>query len=495
MKHSEVARRRLFIAVFFVINLLLSTYFIDLWNTPNPVSRALPVLAFSQDRTLQIDRYAGQVEDKSRVGDHFYSDKAPLPTLVVIPFYEALKEAGLDKIGEKASQRFPIYIWRTHGVADGRELSFDEVVPVLWLGGFLCGSVPFAMIVLLSFLNIRDRRPPLSPVVMVMTAFYGSLLFVFSGTYFNHLFAGLLLLLSYIFLKGRKFALSGLFAGLSFLSEYTVGLVFPLWAVLILVNEKRISKSLLFALGTLPSLVLIGVYNHVITGSPFVMLNAFHYAYGRELSHNYGFRSPSLNSLWGLSFSGSMGLFVFAPVLVLAAYYLLRLCMKKGYIRTLPSNYLAIFGVVFFFVIASFFTWWGGWSYGPRYLIVLAVLLIYEATELISRFPFRKVAYLALTAFGVAAAWVAKSTLVYMVPDRFLHSARYSNTFLDILLPEFLSGRFNPDNLLSLLFGVPPSAGVTLWPVLFVASMVFLKYWHAESAKVLGGVERKDSRG
>ncbi|MEJ2697432.1 MAG: hypothetical protein P8013_12370 [Candidatus Sulfobium sp.] len=314
---------------------------------------------------MQIDRYAEQVEDKSKVETHFYSDKAPLPTLVVIPFYEVLKALGLDRIGIKASQRFPIYIWRTHGVADGRELSFDKIVPVLWLGSFLCGSLPFALIVVLSFLRIRDRSLPLSPVVMVMMAFYGSLLLVFSGTYFNHIFAGFLLLLSYICLKDRKFALSGLFAGLSFLSEYTVGLVLPLWTLLILINEKRIKKSLLFVGGTLPAVVFIGIYNYLITGTPFVMVNAFHYAYGKELSHDYGFGSPSLTSLWGLSFSGSAGLFVFAPVLMMAGFYMLKLCRKKDYLTRLPTNYLFAFGLIFFVVIASFFTWCYFWLSPP----------------------------------------------------------------------------------------------------------------------------------
>ena len=313
---------------------------------------------------------------------------------------------------------------------------------------------------------------------MVLMALYGSLLFVFSGTYFNHLFAGLLLLLSYILLKEGRFPLSGLFAGLSFLSEYTVGLVFPLWAVLILINEKRIIKSIFFMAGALPSLVFIAIYNYMTTGKPFVMLNAFHTAFGRELSHNYGFRSPSLTSLWGLTFSGSMGLFVFAPVLIIAAFYLLKLCLKKSYIASLPVSYLAVFSLIFFLAIASFFTWWGGWSYGPRYLIVLAVLLIYEGIELISRFCFRRNWYLALTAYGVASAWIAKSTLVFMIPDSLLYSGQYSNTLFDILLPEFLSRRFNSNSLPTLIFGVPPFLSAILWLAIFVISLVSLSYWH-----------------
>jgi len=502
-KRSGERKGRLFLATFFVTNLLLSTYFIDLWNTPNTVSHALPVLSFSHDKTLQIDRYAGWGADMSKVGDHFYSDKAPLPTLAVIPFYEAIKAVGLGTVGEKAARRFPIYILQSRGFADWREFSHDESVPVLILGSFLCGSLPFTLIVVLSFLRIRDRRPPLSPVVMVFMAFYGSLLFVFSGTYFNHLFAGLLLLLSYIALKEERLALSGLFAGLSFLSEYTVGLVFPLWAVLILINEKRIIKSISFMAGALPSLVFIAMYNYMITGKPFVMLNAFHTAFGRELSHNYGFRSPTLTSLWGLSFSGAMGLFVFAPVLIIAAFYLLKLCLKKSYIARLPVDYLAVFSLIFFLVIASFFTWWGGWSYGPRYLIVLAVLLIYEGIELISRFCFRRSLYLALTAYGIASAWIAKSTLVFMIPDSLLYSGQYSNTLFDVLLPEFLSRRFNSNSLPTLIFGVPPFLSVILWLAIFIISLVSLSYWHtnllngkvvlaaasADGAKAIGQAE------
>ena len=233
MKPAKERNRERFIVVFFLANLLLSTYFIDLWNGPNPVSRALPVVTFSESETLQIDRYADRVEDKSKVGEHFYSDKAPLPTFAVIPFYEALKAVGIQKIGENACDRFPIYVWRPLGVEDGRQILFREIIPVLWLGSFLCGSLPFALIIVFSFLSVQRKRLPLSPVLLVMLAFYGSFLFVYSGTYFNHIFSGFLLLVGYIFLKGKRFLLSGLFVGLGFLSEYTVGLFVPLWAFLI----------------------------------------------------------------------------------------------------------------------------------------------------------------------------------------------------------------------------------------------------------------------
>ena len=107
---SQKNKWLIYMAIFFLVNILLSSYFIDIWPTPNCVSRALPVLAFSENRTLKIDKYAYLTIDKSRVGEHFYSDKAPLPTLLAIPIYEFIKLFGLDKVSNDAGRKYPVYI-------------------------------------------------------------------------------------------------------------------------------------------------------------------------------------------------------------------------------------------------------------------------------------------------------------------------------------------------------------------------------------------------
>src|SRR5262245_7050208 len=86
---------RVFMGAFFVANLLLSTWYLDIWTTPNPVSRALAVLTLWEDGTYRIDQFADRTIDKSRVGEHFYTDKAPLPTLLAVPLYGLLRTAGM----------------------------------------------------------------------------------------------------------------------------------------------------------------------------------------------------------------------------------------------------------------------------------------------------------------------------------------------------------------------------------------------------------------
>src|SRR4051812_19230964 len=84
---ADRRKKKVFLISFLAANLLLSAFYTDTWCTPNAVSRALPVLTWLQDGTLQIDKYADRTGDKSRVGPHFYSDKAPFPTLASIPIY------------------------------------------------------------------------------------------------------------------------------------------------------------------------------------------------------------------------------------------------------------------------------------------------------------------------------------------------------------------------------------------------------------------------
>jgi len=517
----------IYLAIFFLVNILLSSYFLDIWPTPNCVSRALPVLTFSEDKTLKIDKYADLSIDKSKVGSHFYSDKAPLPTLCMIPLYELIKLCGHDKVSNDTARKYPIYFAYRIGILYSGDYRFPELIPISIMGGLLFGSLPFVLIVLMSFIALHKMKPSISPVLMAMLAWYGSFIFVFSGTFFNHVFAGFLLLLSFILLKKTNYFLSGLALGFGFLTEYTVIVASPFWFICIWMKEKKFRDSLIFALGTFPSILFIALYNWLITGSPWKMLNAYHVTF-QELQHHYGFSLPSLKAIWGLSFSGWMGLFNFAPVLYCIAFYIiltLIACIKSqsklwkqipqqavGYYTlrfaglfnlpiplrnafgigvsliknkkfTLPPETICLagFGIVFFLLISSFFTWWGGWSYGPRYLIVLAVLLLYEGMLRISRNKINRFLFTATALFGIAGAWLAKATVVYMVP--FPAYEGFFNPYLHVLLPDLFAGRVNANNALTAFFNIDPQIGVYGWLLLYCISLCGLsllyKKWFA----------------
>ncbi|MBN1364350.1 MAG: hypothetical protein JW976_06050 [Syntrophaceae bacterium] len=477
----------IYVVIFFLINVLLASYFVDIWPTPNCVSRALPVLAFSEDRTLKIDKYADWTIDKSKVGEHFYSDKAPLPTLCMILLYELIRWFDLDEVSENTGKKYPVYIAYRLGVYDWRDHMIPELIPILMVGGLVFGSLPFALIVVISFTALNKIKTPLSPVLLAMLAWYGSFVFVFSGTFFNHVFAGFLLLLSFCLLKKNNNFFSGFTLGLGFLSEYTVILAAPLWFLCVLMKEKKIFPPFIFASGILPSIFFIAIYNWFITGNPWTMLNAYHAAGPlQNLHHNYGFSLPSLKAIWGLSFSGWNGLFNFAPMLYCIAFCIILLLIKrKKLLIPLETKCLALFGIIFILVMSSFFTWWGGWSYGPRYLIVLAVLLLYEGMLIISQDKINKLLFAATVFFGFAGAWIAKATLVYMVP--FPEYEGFFNPFLHVLLPDLFAGRFNANNVLTAFFDISPKVGVSCWLVLYVISLVGLymlhKKWFVECRK------------
>jgi hypothetical protein len=171
---------KLFLAGFFILNLFLSSYFIDAWITPNSTSRAIPVITLYEDNTLIIDKYQSHTTDKAFINEHYYSDKAPLSTILVYPFYAAYKSISTTPDNEDNINRHPIYIWDTKGIKDGRVFLFPKLNAPLVIGGFLCGSLPFAALVTYIFICIYKRQTQTSPVFLAMLSAYGTFLFALS---------------------------------------------------------------------------------------------------------------------------------------------------------------------------------------------------------------------------------------------------------------------------------------------------------------------------
>jgi hypothetical protein len=435
-------------------------------------------MTLCEDGTLKIDRHAGRTGDKSRVGTDYYSDKPPLPAFLMVPFYQLMRLCGIDRIDERTWSRYPMRIFAGRPDLDARKLQFAEIVPLLLAGSLLCGSLPFAIIVTVTLARVRDAPLPISASTLVLMAFYGSYLFVYSGTYFGHLLAGMFLLLGYLSLKRGWWMASGALVGAAFLCDYPVALAIPVWSLLLYAEARSLRNVAAFLAGTLPAVVSILVYNHALTGNPLRTLTAHHDAqvFGSSLARSYGFSLSNLGveSLWGLSFSPYMGIFVFAPVLLVVLIEMLRHAREKGWTPSgWSASYVVALAAVYLVVMASFFTWWGGWAYGPRYLIPVACLSIHEGVVFLSRRRFSRVLFATATGVGLISAWLAKSTLLYMIPDNttptsFAPAPVYPVTAY--LVPELLAGRLNGGTLPTIALGVHPGLAVAVWPVLFAAA-------------------------
>ena len=434
--------------LFFVLNLVICLFYIDTWQNGNTTSRILPIISYFESGTFQIDKYQELTIDKSFINNHYYSDKAPLPTFIVLPVFGLLKSIGLIRSVNGS-------LMGTHVYA---------------LGTVLCSIIPFVLILFLTFKKIYNNKA-FSPVLLSMLPFYGSFIFIFSGTFFNHVLSALFLLLAYIYVKEKKYVIAGVFAGCAFLCEYIIAAVIFVWAIQILWNERNIKSVVKFSVGVLPAVIVILIYNYIFTGSAFTMLYKFHYQ--QDLHTNYGFSHPSTESLWGLVFSDYRGLLFYTPFLILVLIYVIKKATKlngKEIGTLLISNYLFIPSVVTLLLTASYFGWWGGWTYGPRLLLFIVVILVYVGIIFLSIQCFSKPLFWLFILFGLITTFIDKATLLYSLPSETKHP------FTEMIIPTFFSGNMNPNNFLSVVLGVNPAVSFIVWCLLFVGAVLILHF-------------------
>ncbi len=436
-----------FIILFVVLNFFLSVFYLDTWQNGNTTARAIAVVAFAETHSLQIDKRQEESVDKIFINGHYYCGKAPLPLFIVIPFFEIV---NLFHIAPENLEH-AAYI----------------------TGDILCGSIPFTLIILFSFLFIRKiNTSTVSPVLLSMLPFYASFIFIYTGTFYGHMVAALFLLLSYITLRFQKnYFWSGVFCGLAFASEFPIAIIFLIWAMQIYLSERSFKPAIKFALGILPSLIFIGVYNYFLSGNIFNL--PYKYDVVEENRINYGFSFPKADAMWGLSFSPYRGIFLYAPFLILIFYEMIKLYLQKPLreiFSTFVSNYLIVAVIIIFLFISSYFEWSGGWCYGPRQLFIIAVLLCFEGVTIFSTQKFFKPMFWLLIAFGLISTFMAKSTIVYSVPSDI------NNPFTGQVIPNFIKNNFNPNNILTMVFNISPKVANYIWLICFLFSIIALTF-------------------
>lgn len=116
-----------------------------------------------------------------------------------------------------------------------------------------------------------------------------------------------------------------------------------------------------------------------------------------------GFRGTPVDGILGLLASPSRGLFIYMPWTIVALWGATRLCRENlgGWGRHLFVGVAALF-----LLYALLERWWGGWSFGPRYL---TDLLPFFAFFLVPVWPCIRTRAWLRAAFGLAVAlalWV-----------------------------------------------------------------------------------------
>lgn len=429
--------------LFFLCTLLLCSWHLDRGLNANTVSRAAMVAAVVEHGTLRIDAYHELTGDKALIDGHYYSDKAPLPALLMIPVYAPLVALGVLGPGE-------------HGLMTDK---------LLMLGGFLCGSVPLALIITLCWLRIRSNATAFSPALLAALPFLGSFLFVYSGSFNAHLLGALFLLLAFIALERERHFVAGALCGCAVLCEYPL-VLFPLaWVVWIFFTaaDRRAAfqRVLRFALGGLPLLVLMLAYNVLLTGDP-LSVGYQHEANYTFMHDSFGMAHPTLASMWGLTFSPYRGLFVYMPVMLLVVLALVLALRTRGF-RTNAEILTPC--LLSFLLIASYGMWWGGWAIGPRHLSAAAVLLAYRGLSLVAEHRWMRWPFAALNVVGVGIAFIAKNTVWYSFPTE------VKRPIEGILIPKLRDGAWT-DMQMPVSFGMSPQSSTLAF--VFVTLLVLV---------------------
>ena len=347
-------------------------------NNANPYSRYATLMAFAEDHDFAVDAYRNTTCDWAHTPDgRYYSNKAPGPTLLALPFYlpmDAIVVAQAKDRKERDARRL-----------EARSALLDYLAVGLQ-------AIPFALLVMFAA-NVLAARGVSRPAIELcaLAMLFGNTASLLMNMYYGHGMAALLTLGLAFALLGRHLVLAGLLFGLNVLSDYGSALFLPILVAMVLVPSGRDWKTGLarlsrFALGGLGPLLVFAAYHAYCFGGPLTLPNKYQNpvfvdAGGHAL---WGVLSylPNPHIVYALLFGPRRGLLVTQPwVLLLIGLLILWAWRRRAWTAqrlaaariVLP---LALGGLFVLFVMnASFGGWHGGVCPGPRYLSAVLPLL------------------------------------------------------------------------------------------------------------------------
>lgn len=476
--HSITLRTRYALLIFAI---LLTTYVYILpkqnWNSR---SRIALTRAIVEEGVFHIDSFHEGTGDKAFFNGHYYTDKSIGPSMVAVPVYFLYRLVA----------SVPLFDF----------LAQYQVVNVL--ATWFSTSIPSALLGVALFLFVSEFATKLSYAVLV-SLLYGlaTSALPFSTVVFQHqLSAAGLFIAFYILWKiacdgadSRWFWIVGILAGLTIISDYWSAVLICLIILWSVFKTREIKTLIPIALGALPFVLILLIYNGLSFGNPLTLgyaLTEWDAVQGQGL---FGVKLPTLDGLWGITFSPFRGLFFVSPVLLLGFHGFYIMWKKKFDLSVL---FLCLVLVIATFLFnASAVMWWAGYSIGPRYMLsvvpFLAVPMIFSLNRLMPT-TWSRIFVISLIVLSCANVWIQTLSTDQLVPDtvdsnvdpsmepsewilqQYEQGNILDNPLFEWSIPKLIEGDIT-NTLGSFLFGTENLA-TTLIPLFLIWGMILLSF-------------------
>lgn len=409
--------------------------------TWSPVSRFDLTRSVVEHGRLNIDLYADSTGDRAKVGEHWYSDKAPLLALLAVPAYQV--HHWIDRARGKAPAYEAVGTDTRPAARLRVNRSYQRALYVCSISTAAVAGVALGLLLLELLLRRMAPAAALAGSALVVLALPT---FPYSTSFYGHVGAAALLTGGFALLDaGRedsaehplslaRAAAAGACLAASIGCEYLAAV--PSLGVVALVAlrcPRGVWPRLLggMAIGALGPALVIGAYHWACfdapwrTGYSYIDNPRFAAGHAQGL---LGIQLPRGEALWGLSFGRLRGLFYVSPVALPLAAGLFASAREKD----ATSIAAALAFVALLLVNASYYMWWGGAAAGPRHLIpVLGLLALGLPWLWQRRWPRRITVVLAVIS---ALNMLAIAAVGLEAPER-------GDVLFDFVYPRLLEGR------------------------------------------------------
>jgi hypothetical protein len=322
----------------------------------SPASRYALTRAIVERQSFEITHYAESTGDRARVGDRFFTEKAPLPSLLAVPAY------ALFYAVSKVRGHFPAF--RAEGT-EQRPAQRVSVSPAYRNGLYACSlstsGFAAATLVWALFRLLRRRVGETAALMGAVSTALATPLFPYATSFFGHTIAAAFLLGAYACTArsveggAERPTLAGLLLVGAVGSEYLAAIPAAIIAGFFLAGSEpgaRARRARGLVVGAAAPALVLAAYHSVCFGAPWRTGYSFveHPAFAGQSSGFFGITWPRLEAIYGLSFGTSRGLFYLAPVSAAAIWAGVR-AWRVERDRALPIAALALFGL--FLVNAS----------------------------------------------------------------------------------------------------------------------------------------------